>query len=72
MRKLLSIVLLAVLVVSFAVSAMVSQVEAKPLPGVCYLACNRTTYQLFECCPYTQHGDEVVFRCKHVGWCYPG
>lgn len=70
MKKVLSLMLLAVLAVSFAVTAMVSTAESKPLPGVCFLACNRTTYQLFECCPYLKHG-EIDYNCRMIGWCYP-
>ncbi|UCE25367.1 MAG: hypothetical protein JSU74_04805 [Candidatus Zixiibacteriota bacterium] len=70
MKKLFAFALLGVLVTSFALGAFVPDAQSRPLPGICYLMCNRTTYQLFECCPYEKHG-EVDYNCRMVGWCYP-
>lgn len=71
MKKLLSFLLVGILVASFAIGAVATSVQAKPLPGVCYVMCNRTTYQLVECCPYDKHG-EIDWHCHMIGWCYPG
>jgi hypothetical protein len=75
MKKLMSITLIGILVASFAIGGMVATSQAKPLVGVCYTMCNRTTYQLLECCPYIVKGSpdtgEIVYKCKMIGWCYP-
>jgi hypothetical protein len=68
-KRLLSILLVGILVALFAATAMVSETQSKPMLD-CYLACNRTTYKLIECCPYIQHG-EIDWKCHMVGWCYP-
>jgi hypothetical protein len=71
MKKVASFVLLTTLVAVFAISALVTEVQAKPvLNGDCTYACNRTTYVLTECCPYVVN-DREFWRCKKIGFCYP-
>ena len=71
MKKMLSIAIVAVLMASFAIGAVVTA-QAKPVPaGECNYACNRTTYRLIECCPYEYGNGQIVTKCKTIGWCYP-
>ena len=72
MRKLMCLAVGGLLIASFVfgVMATVTTVEAKPMLG-CHEACNRTTYQIVECCPFV-HKGEIVWRCHNTGdWCYP-
>jgi hypothetical protein len=72
MKKLIRLTVGGMLIATFVLGLMATftTVEAKPMFG-CYLACNRTTYQIVECCPFTQKG-EIVWKCHNTGdWCYP-
>ena len=70
MKQLIRLAVGALLIASFVFGIMATTTEAKPMPG-CYEACNRTTYQIVECCPFIQKGD-IVWRCHNTGdWCYP-
>lgn len=71
MKNLMRLSLVGLLAASFVMGVLAATtVEAKPLLG-CYLACNRTTYQIVECCPYEIKG-EIIFKCHGTGdWCYP-
>ena len=69
MKKLMRVAVGGLLVASFMFGVMSTTIEAKPVLG-CYEACNRTTYQIVECCPFIQKGD-IVWRCHNTGsWCY--
>ena len=69
MKKLFSILLVTILVTSFVIGAIV---QSKPVVvGECSEACNRTTYQLIECCTYQLPNGEEMTKCKMIGWCYP-
>jgi hypothetical protein len=70
MKKLMRMAVGGLLVASFVFGVMSTTIEAKPMLG-CYEACNRTTYQIVECCPFIQKGD-IIWRCHNTGdWCYP-
>ena len=70
MKKLLSVVMLTVLVASFAVGVISSTVQSKPVAYDCFEMCNRTTYRLSECCKYDV-GNDTILKCQFIGWCYP-
>lgn len=70
MKKLLSVVVLTVMVVSFVIGAMSSAVQSKPAGYDCVTACNRTTYRLTECCKYDV-GSSTITKCQFIGYCYP-
>jgi len=69
MKKTLHVVVVGLLVAALAFGILATTTQAKPMLG-CYEACNRTTYQIVECCPYDQQG-EIVWKCHNTGdWCY--
>ena len=68
MKKLLSVMFVTVLLVSFVIGAVV---QSKPSAGICTLMCNKTTYRMIECCTYVMPNGGEKTTCKMIGWCYP-
>jgi hypothetical protein len=70
MKNLIRVSVAGLLAASFVFGIMATTTQAKPMLG-CDIMCNRTTYQIVECCPFIQKG-EIVWRCHNTGeWCFP-